>query len=188
MSLRRAAIGLCGLAAAIGGLAAIGHAAGFQINNSDSAPKGLWRVTSLDPAQVRHGSLISICPPKSSVVGLMFDRGYLPAGDCPNGTAAFLKPVVATQGDRVTVTAAGIAVNGQMLPNSAAVAGMPAMNSGSYAVQAGHVWLVSSFSAGSFDSRYFGPVSLANLRGTARPVFVRGDISFMTKGTTNDAL
>ena len=51
-------------------------------------------------------------------------------------------------------------------------------------MQPGEVWLFSSYSAGSFDSRYFGPVVLASVRGIARPVVVIGDPAAITTGVT----
>jgi hypothetical protein len=43
---------------------------------------------------------------------------------------------------------------------------------GTYRVAPGHVWLLSSYSADSWDSRYLGPVPVTEIRGVARPVWV----------------
>jgi hypothetical protein len=42
------------------------------------------------------------------------------------------------------------------------------------------VWLLSSYDPGSFDSRYFGPVPAANIRGQAIPVLIAGDARRLT--------
>jgi len=47
------------------------------------------------------------------------ERGYIPAGACPGGHEPLVKPVAAVAGDRVTVTALGIAVNGEPIAQSA---------------------------------------------------------------------
>ncbi len=97
-------------------------------------------------------------------------------GTCPDGYAALLKPVVAWPGDTVTTSPAGVAVNGRPVPNSA-----PLMRDslgrelhpypyGTYEVLAGQIWVVSSYSSKSFDSRYFGPVPLKTVREWVRPL------------------
>ena len=157
------------------------NAEGFQINATASAPKGIWRVSALEPRTMQRGTLVSICPPDLHIVEIMRDRGFLELGDCPHTeTVALLKPVAAVPGDRVSVTASGIAVNGRILPHSVPEHGMPAYPNGTYRVPRGHVWLISSYSAGSFDSRYFGPVPLTKLRGRAVPILVHGDPAGMS--------
>lgn len=178
---RRIGIGALAVAGAIG-LAAAGYgAAGFQLNTSASAPKGLWRVSAIERQQIERGSLVSMCPPEVQLVATMRERGFLRVGDCSGvDTTPLLKPVVAVAGDVVRISREGVSVNGRALPRSAVEQGMPGYPAGAYKVRTGHVWLISSYNAGSFDSRYFGPVSLANLRGRAVPIFVRGDLSRMT--------
>ena len=86
--------------------------------------------------------------------------------------------MVAVAGDQVTVSAAGLTVNGQNLLQSAPLsrdsAGRPidAYAFGAYRVPAGMAWIVSGYSPNSFDSRYFGPVPVANIEGKATPVLV----------------
>ena len=66
----------------------------------------------------------------------------------------------------MTVSEAGVAVNGKLLPNSKQYLKdgigrpMPLVPSGTYAVSPGTVWVISSYNRFSFDSRYFGPVRL----------------------------
>jgi type IV secretory pathway protease TraF len=38
----------------------------------------------------------------------------------------------------------------------------------------GQVWLLSGHDPRSFDSRYFGAIPTANVRGVARPLWVLG--------------
>jgi conjugative transfer signal peptidase TraF len=164
-------IGLSGLALFSAG------AAGLRLNTTASMPRGLWRVTPLAGA-VGHGAIVSLCLPPGPLLRLALRRAYLTAGVCPGGAEPLLKPVAAIAGDIVRVTAAGIAVNGAPLPNSAALrrdsAGRPLspLPPGLYRVRPGSVWLVSSYAAKSFDSRYFGPVPVADIRDLARPLWV----------------
>jgi conjugative transfer signal peptidase TraF len=120
--------------------------AGIRINTSPSLPMGLYRITA-DPA----ASLVEFCPPmqydQSSVA-----RGYRTSGMCPDGGAPLLKPVIARAGDVVELSEAGIAVNGNVLPHTAARA------------------VDSSYNDYSYDSRYFGPVPTAAILHPLRPV------------------
>lgn len=170
------------LAGVVGMSAVAASVAGLHLNVTASAPVGLWRVTELDPAHVQRGMLVSICPPALHIVELMRQRGYLHVGDCSVvGTTPLLKAIIAVAGDRVTVNAKGLTVNGDVLVSSAPAEGMPPYPFGTYTVQRGHVWLASTYSRGSFDSRYFGPVPLTNLRGQAVPLVVRGEAAGMAR-------
>jgi conjugative transfer signal peptidase TraF len=174
---RRLPIALA-LGVTLTGLALLGAgAAGLRVNATASMPRGLWRVAPA-AGPIRRGAIVSLCLPQGPLLRLALRRGYLGAGPCPGGAEPLLKPVAAIAGDTVRITPAGIAVNGAPLPNSAArkqdSAGRPLspMPSGTYRVAPGAVWVVSSHAGRSFDSRYFGPVPVSDVRGTARPLWV----------------
>lgn len=172
-------------AAALAILFGAGHALGFRLNFTDSAPLGLWRVHPF--AAVERGELVEVCPPSLPIVRVMADRGYLGPGDCTAGVVSLLKPIAAVPGDTVTVRAGQpLQVNGKVLPWTEPMATLPGWPEGSYVVAEGNVWLLSTYSKGSFDSRYFGPVPVANVRGQAAPVMVKGDTKNMTKGFNHD--
>jgi conjugative transfer signal peptidase TraF len=182
MSPCRFALGAWAVAGAIAVALSAAYSAGLRLNTTASAPRGLWRLAHIDPARVKPGDLVSVCPPAERVVIAMRVRGFIGPGDCPQTqTEPLLKPVVAVAGDRVRVQPGGpVAVNGMPLPNSAPLARMPAWPAGSYQVPAGQVWLLSSYARGSFDSRYFGPVPAENIRGEAIPVLIVGDAGCLT--------
>ncbi|EJD3148800.1 S26 family signal peptidase [Salmonella enterica] len=184
MTGRRFGIAALGVAAVIGAAITIGNAAGLRLNFTDSAPHGLWFVRAAELAAIKRGDLVEVCPPASPVVRLMGDRGYLSRGDCAGSNVTpLLKPVSAVAGDTVRLQKGQLAtVNGVALPNTVAMPAVPAWPDGDYIVKPGEVWLFSSYSAGSFDSRYFGPVRLASVRGVASPVAVRGDTAAITTG------
>lgn len=164
----------------LGGLAALGTGLGvlalhlpFRINLSQSMPIGLYRVrtASLALKQVDRGDTVMVClAPRLAALGV--SRGYLPRrGGCLDGRAPIGKPIVAVSGDRVTVDTGGIRVNGERIPNSKplgadakgrALSGVP---TGQYVVRNGQVWIVSSFSGRSWDSRYWGPVGVGSVTG-----------------------
>lgn len=146
--------------------------AGIRINPSPSLPIGLYAHTA-DP----DAELVEFCPPEP-YASLAIQRGYRTAGVCHDGATPLLKPIVARQGDWVEVSAAGVRVNGRLLPNSAPrptdTSGRP-MPTAAYPAQQvppGRVWVVSTYNARSFDSRYFGPIRDQAITAKARPLLV----------------
>ena len=84
--------------------------------------------------------------------------------------------MIAVAGDDVSVSPFGIAVNGRMVESTALLpedtAGRPLVAAQGHRVASGEVWVASAHDRRSFDSRYFGPVPLTNVRGLAVPVLV----------------
>lgn len=180
MAGRKVGIAAASLAAIIGVVFGVSNYAGLRINYTESAPAGLWRVT--ESTDFKRGELVEVCPPNQPIVAIMADRGYLGPGDCnPNNLTPLLKPLAAVSGDTVTISPGEPAkVNGVTLLHTQPMPTLPAWPPGTYHVPAGQVWLFSTYSDGSFDSRYFGPVSVANIRGHAVPLLINGDVSHMT--------
>lgn len=185
MNGRRFALVCWGTALALAATLTAAHMGGLRVNFTHSAPSGLWRVTPIAAAAIERGTLVEICPPSAPIVQAMRERGYLAygwVGRCePDGIAPLLKPVAAVSGDHVSLRSGDLArVNGIALANTRPEPGMPAWPAGDYQVGVGEVWVFSSYDAGSFDSRYFGPVPVAHVRGEASPLLIRGDIATMT--------
>ena len=182
---RHFGIAAVSFAAVIGAAITLGHAAGLRLNMTDSAPHGLWLVRAAETSSIKRGELVEVCPPALPVVSVMAQRGYLPPGDCA-GVTALLKPVSAVHGDTIRLQQGQpVMVNGVALPNTVAMSAIPAWPDGTYTVEQGQAWLFSSYSAGSFDSRYFGPVELSTVRGIASPVAVHGDTAAITTGVNH---
>lgn len=169
------------LAASFGAAIIVGKHFGLRINITDSAPAGFWYVDQAI-SNFKRGEFVEACPPVLPVVKVMGDRGYLEAGDClGTGVMPLLKPVAAVAGDVVELkTGEMVKVNGNKLLNTQAMDAVPAWKEGVYTVKDGQVWLFSTYSAGSFDSRYFGPVSLEGVRGKAVPFLIAGNVDDMT--------
>ena len=89
---------------------------GLRINTSYSLPMGLYIITS-----DTQSALVEFCPTGESA-RLSKMRGYRSAGDCTDGAAPLLKPIVAREGDLVEMSALGISVNGTLLRNTAQLA------------------------------------------------------------------
>ena len=167
----------------------------LSVNVSESLPVGLYWTGSLPqpgiaPGEtmsggrggnlgVEVGMIVLAClPPEVATSAL--ERGYLPEGTCPSGITPVGKVIAALPGDTVDVTDSGSLVNGVLLPNSAPLLHdskgrmMPRLR-GRFVLPAETTWLYSGHSRRSFDSRYYGPVSLSGVHGQLFPLLTRGD-------------
>ena len=152
-------------------LAFVASWAGLRLNDSPSMPTGLYVKISSESNE----SLAVFCP-AAPFARLSVERGYRSRGNCPDGAEPLAKPIVARPGDTVELSALGITVNGRLLANTAPLvkdsAGRPLSHwpFGGYVVAPGSVWVASSYSHRSFDSRYFGPVETSQVREQVRPL------------------
>jgi conjugative transfer signal peptidase TraF len=163
--------------AAIGLLAAglLCFAVGLRINTTRSIPIGLYRLTDVP---VGKGEYVIFCPPRSSLFDEARTRGYIGAGFCPGDYGFMMKRVLAAANDRIMSTPDGLRINGELLPASVPLetdnAGrmMPHYPFNDYTLEKSELLLMSDVSRTSFDSRYFGPVNLSQIKGVIRPILV----------------
>ena len=150
---------------------------GWRINLTESEPLGFYRLLPLqDHETPARGTKVELCPPVWVTPGAF--PFYL-SGDCPGGGMPMLKTVVAIPGDHVVVNLRGVRINGRELPNSGQL-----LRSGKYPwLQLPHqqgsltlgprqYWVYGSgatpaLAAQSFDSRYWGPITIAEIRRVA---------------------
>lgn len=155
---------------------------GLRVNTSASLPTGLWLETMARPTNglLTRGAIVTVCPPDAPSFRVAKQRGYIGGGWCPHEYQPLFKPVAAVAGDQVSISPAGIDVNGVHIANSAPLRAdnaqqpLPTPRYGRYTVPAGSIWLVSSYNSRSFDSRYFGSVDISNVRSIVVPLWVRG--------------
>lgn len=159
------------------GLAAVGgtmYAAGARVNTSKSIPLGLYWTSS---APINKGEYVIFCPPQRAVFEDARERGYIGSGFCAGDYGYMMKMVLAAKGDTVSVTPLGVTVNGELLPHSKPLpvdtAGrpLPRMSAERYTLGESELLLMTDRSATSFDARYFGPVTRAQVKSVIRPVF-----------------
>lgn len=149
--------------------------AGFRVNVTSSYPLGIWRLEA--KRSITQGSLVLLCPPDTPLFQAAKGFGALRAGGCPGGYAPLLKRLAAGPGDFVEVEEEGVSVNGGLIPNSRPLQHdsqgqtLPRIEERGW-VSEGEAWLLSDFNPRSFDSRYFGPVSMAQIQGTMVPVWI----------------
>lgn len=150
--------------------------AGYRVNVTPSYPLGIWRLEA--NRSITQGSLVLLCPPDTPLFQEAKGFGVLRAGGCRGGYAPLLKRLAAGPGDFVEVREEGVSVNGRLIPNSRPLQHdsqgktLPRTEDRGW-VPEGEAWLLSDFNPRSFDSRYFGPVSMAQIQGTMVPVWIR---------------
>jgi conjugative transfer signal peptidase TraF len=150
--------------------------ADLRINFTSSMPVGIYVLSPLPPDGAARGMLVAACTPARAVKKGR-QRGYLAVGPCASDTELLLKSIAAIAGDDVGVSAAGITVNGQLLPDSRAVvrdrAGrrLTPWPRGLYRLGAGKVWLYAD-DPRSWDSRYWGPVPTDDVPAGASPLLI----------------
>ncbi len=144
---------------------------GIRLNLTPSYPLGLWRIEALD-RPVAVGDLVFICPPEMAGVVLGRERGYVRRGLCPGWLSPLIKTVVALPGYHIEIDGV-VTIDGQELSQSDVRTvdpegrALPSHPGGR--VPPGHLFLHSTF-AGSYDSRYFGPIPASGVLGLAHPV------------------
>jgi conjugative transfer signal peptidase TraF len=158
---------LYGCTALLLALVAMAYLAGFRLNVTPSLPKGLYRLTT---APIRIGTPVFFCLESPDFIRLAAERGYAGSGACPGALRPLGKEVYGLPGDRIDFNQGQIKVNGRILVGSAAKSEdrqgrtMPASRLQPGLIPAGYALVLSLHHSGSFDSRYFGLVSLAALR------------------------
>ncbi|MDA9537428.1 conjugal transfer protein TraF [Bradyrhizobium sp. CCBAU 21362] len=155
--------------------AGAGWGAGLRINMTSSYPRGLWRIEPLGRAAAT-GDLVFICPPDTAEFERAFARGYVGRGLCAGGLSPLIKTVAGVSGQQVDVGDL-VSIDRRPLPDSdvrhADAAGRALLAFAGGVIPAGELYLHSDF-AGSYDSRYFGPIPSSGVLGLARPVFTFG--------------
>jgi len=164
---------MAGIAFAAAILIAAGEAFGVLISNTDSAaPAGIYRVVG---REINRGDLVAACLP-IAVAHEGLARGYLRTGGCAGDAEPVNKIVGALPGDIVEIEPGWVAINGKRIAHSATAsrdsAGRPLSRVawGRREVAANEVWLFGFNDRRSWDSRYFGPIPIANVRGKLAPV------------------
>ena len=183
------------LAAAIaGGLVAIGTWAGanapVRVNWTSSMPRGLY---SIDASIADRDAWVAACLP-DAIAAIGAERGYLPAGSCPNGRSPVAKQLVALAGDAVEITPDSMSVNGLIRARAPLrdrdSLGRPLHHvaPGTYLVAAGEVWLLGFAPETSWDSRYFGPVPESAIVASIHPLWTYPSVARCKSQRTDNPL
>ncbi len=152
---------------------------GFRINTTDSIPVGLYRITNTKNLK---NSFVIFCPDDSQAFRIANDRGYIGSGLCPGGYGYLMKKVVAIKDDIISVTSKGVYVNQKIIPFS-----KPKIKDGinrrlpqckvlNYQIKEDEVMTMTNQSEWSFDGRYYGPISLGQIKGTMIPIWTNNKL------------
>lgn len=147
---------------------------GLRVNTTPSIPVGLYRISR---APVAKGAYVMFCPPQTRTFALARRRGYVGAGPCPGGYGYLMKKVSAAKADVVSFAADGVRVNGALLAFSAPLRvdqggrALPRYRAAQRGLKSSEVLLMSDVSRTSFDARYFGPLSVAQIEAVIVPVW-----------------
>ncbi|MFO3020318.1 conjugative transfer signal peptidase TraF [Legionella pneumophila serogroup 1] len=148
---------------------------GFRVNTTDSIPFGLYRITNIKNIK---NSYVIFCPDDRPAFKKGLDRGYIESGLCPGGYGYLMKKVVATNGDQISITSDGVFVNRQLIPFSKPILidgrkrPLPQWRTIDYQIKEDELITMTSQSEWSFDSRYYGPIRIGQVKGVIKPIWV----------------
>jgi len=137
-------------------------------NPSDSVPRGWYRIVPPDSLHV--GSIVLARLP-AGAAALAAQRGYLPEH------IPLLKRIGAMSPQQVCIEKHIVRINGKL------VAGIRTADGRGRPLSAwqqcrplrdGELFLLSATNPASFDSRYFGPIAVSAVIGSAQPLWTWG--------------
>jgi len=139
----------------------------YCVNLSSSVPRGLYRINTVFPTDIKHGDLVIFDPPRAAYP-FVYGRGWLPTG------WPLLKYVGALSGDTYTITAGRLYIDGKntgpVFSRDSEGKPLPFIK-GTVKVKPMEFLPVSTHITHSFDGRYFGAVPLSSIKGKAHPVW-----------------
>jgi conjugative transfer signal peptidase TraF len=154
------------------GIVFVAAAFDLRVNTTRSMPLGLYREV---PLRLERGAWVIFCLPEEPA-RLGRERAYLRGGACSNGSQELVKEIAAIPGDHITLSLAGMVVNGRTIPGTAIQAvdhrGRMLFHAalGHRCVHPGELWVLGIDPHVSWDSRYFGPVPIDQVRAAAIPI------------------
>lgn len=143
------------------------------LNVTPSIPTGIYRLDADNISSFRVGDIVYFPVPPGHE-SILYGRGYLP----PN--AQLIKPVAAIAGDHVCVDDGHLLIR-QIGPNK--IFEMDSLGrplpqlSFCRELEKGEIFILSSYSEQSYDSRYFGPVLEENVIAKAQLLVTFGTFS-----------
>jgi conjugative transfer signal peptidase TraF len=137
-------------------------------NQTDSVPRGWYRVSRIDNAASLHVDGIVLARLAADVASFAQQRGYLPNG------VPILKRIGAVAPQSVCIQDQLVRINGVLVSTALTHDGahrplQPWTECRPLA--GGELFLLSRAKPASFDSRYFGPIPVSAVLGVARPLW-----------------
>jgi len=135
-------------------------------NPSESAPRGWYALEPAEALAVGQYALVTLPEP---IRRFADQRRYLPSG------VPLLKNVAGVAGTDVCERSGVVLINGSRVADALTHDGSGRKLlawSGCRRLTAGELFLISTRSVASFDSRYYGPITMAAVIGEARPLWI----------------
>jgi conjugative transfer signal peptidase TraF len=137
-------------------------------NQTDSVPRGWYRIGSFDNAASLHVGSIVLTRLPPDVAAFAGQRGYLPNG------VPILKRVGAVAPQSVCIRKQLVHIDGELLATARTHDGAHRPLQAwlqCRPLAKGELFLLSDTNPASFDSRYFGPIAASDVLGIARPLW-----------------
>lgn len=146
--------------------------AGMWINLTSSMPPGIYLEKK---GEIHRNDYVISCLP-SNAAKLGQERRYVGYGNCHLHTAPVGKKMVARAGDHAQIDKDGIRVNGKLLRNTEpSLFDAQKRNLKHFELKRkleDNEVLLAVEKKNSFDARYFGPSSVADIRSTVEPLYL----------------
>ena len=174
--------GICRLIA-IGGIVLLlaswsAYLCGARINRTHSLPKGLYWAVGKTP---ERGDIVTFWPDDSEPFRTARERGYIiPGRHNDRGAGGYdlmLKKLLAVPGDIVSLTDAGVSVNGVLVQNTRPLDRdnigdpLPVLRFENHRLRENEALFLSDHLPRSFDARYFGIQDMRQIVEVVKPVW-----------------
>lgn len=147
---------------------------GLRFNITTSLPVGFWKIDK-NFKSIKKGDYVWFTPTKQ-IADFGIERGYLQKiPECKNNTFPLLKCVYGLPGDKYSFNNDQIYINNEpveMLKRRVLDSKGRTMPVISNNIVPKDQLFVLTIHPYSFDSRYYGTISIKNIEGTAKPIFV----------------
>jgi conjugative transfer signal peptidase TraF len=160
---------VCVLLTAYGSASSRFELPGPRYNMSASMPRGWYWFT---PGSVKRGAVVGACLPHSLATYALAHDILLPSTHpCETGVEPIVKTVAAVGGDVVTITDAGVSINGDRWPMSAPRRFVErCQRNGRYVIASDQVFLLGLHPR-SWDGRVWGAVPRSSILGSWKPIY-----------------
>jgi conjugative transfer signal peptidase TraF len=148
----------------------------FAANPTESIDPGLYLMQDrVAMVELKKGDLVSACIPAGPMAEIFKNRGYVPDSPrCSSGLAPIIKPVAALEGDFVSISEAGVFINGELIPRSKVYSTDSKGRSIEHlplgwtkTLGPNEIFVMATRLERSLDSRYYGVLQTTDLVGKA---------------------
>ncbi len=135
-------------------------------NVSASLPLGTY--LSVPYVVLTKNNYYELCITDNQYVDIMAKLGLSKINRCDNGYSSILKELVGVPGDVISITKNGVLINNKLILDSSSVSEIRSINLypqqiGSFVLKSNEYWFMGE-SKNSYDSRYFGKVTMQEIK------------------------